>query len=1079
MTLNSLAERKADSTRNLAEFNNLSLPGVREQVSEMLRMIGNEGIFSTYTKHDISHIDEMLEMLEWVIPECTANKMTPADWLLVVLSIYLHDLGLLVTSEEYQNRNENEEFCLWFKGLDYTSEGREYLIARTHRMNQDEKDRFFFQEYIRKGHAARIREWITGAHTRTWGAKISKIAQEVEKLLSPLPVRFRGYLGLVCESHHKNNLDKREVYPLYAPCGKKTDSAVNVQYAAILLRTVDLLHITQDRTPSVMLQTIELSDPKSVNEWDRQLGTFAVLPRKREFDPNDPQSTVIQISANFSEELPLFSLQEYITYANKQIIQSRRWANKSREDTDAKHYAFPWTSVKSDVRLQGVPPSPLKFELDRGRLLNLLVGHTIYNDATVAIRELLQNSIDAVRFQHHLDTRESQGKAQPPSAIGTVRVIWNSSSRKLIVEDNGTGMDREIIEEHLMMVGASYYNTPQFEAEHGEFSPISHFGIGVLTCFMVSDDIEIVTCRNGQGHRIRMTSVDTDYLLRELNPNDELLAGIVPHGTRVTLRLRETVDTEKRTIEDIVRYWVILPSCNVEFFEVGKEPQTIGFQSPEEALKYFHTRHSKQEEIDYIPTRLSLRGEKTKSDVEFLLKTSEDPEMSSENTSLSGKYELAFAVESNWSRERIFASQPGTGKDAPAVCIEGIRVSNSLPWFVERRGISALLAVRGDRQFRTTVSRSGLERDEEFDRVGKLCVDMLFQHIKDEIRSISNKKGKPLSQASSTSKWLHKKISTSFVRDEISVKYLEHSYINLPCMVIEELSGEISSELKTSRSLLSYVELSKKQNFWTIESRLLDSIGTISRDLGRELSLNEFLVALAPDYKELQFNPFLPDAHLFKEFITKSHYPRKALFSRQNRHAAIEWVRKDDNSGCMDLRLDKFIAINEELEELNARMHTIRRRSNESPFDSEIITEKSSFSIKIAEIEGDDHDIQILSTRTCFIVKKDSEFESIWNKLILATQHLNSSRTLNHEDFMKAVLAFLSIAYYLSLGSQAGRNGYYGGELVPIWRDGVEFLQRALDNLEEDLQLPSHPSKLIPERWIYNASSYWIDWLSY
>ena len=41
-------------------------------------------------------------------------------------------------------------------------------------------------------------------------------------------------------------------------------------------------------------------------------------------------------------------------------------------------------------------------------------------------------------------------------------VKWEADSRVLAVEDNGTGMDRDIIEHHLMMVGASYYDTASF-----------------------------------------------------------------------------------------------------------------------------------------------------------------------------------------------------------------------------------------------------------------------------------------------------------------------------------------------------------------------------------------------------------------------------------------------------------------------------------------------------------------------------------------------------------------------------------------------------------------------------------------
>ena len=83
------AEQLADKARELPAFKNFSLPGVKRQIRAMLAMIGRvKGIFSTYTLHDISHIDGMLNMLEWLVPQETKAKMTLPDWLLIVLTVY-------------------------------------------------------------------------------------------------------------------------------------------------------------------------------------------------------------------------------------------------------------------------------------------------------------------------------------------------------------------------------------------------------------------------------------------------------------------------------------------------------------------------------------------------------------------------------------------------------------------------------------------------------------------------------------------------------------------------------------------------------------------------------------------------------------------------------------------------------------------------------------------------------------------------------------------------------------------------------------------------------------------------------
>ena len=65
------------------------------------------------------------------------------------------------------------------------------------------------------------------------------------------------------------------------------------------------------------------------------------------------------------------------------------------------------------------------------------------------------------------------------AAIGKVLVKWNPDTRELVVEDNGIGMNLDVIKFHLMRVGASYYDTPQFHTDNKDFSPISKFGIGI------------------------------------------------------------------------------------------------------------------------------------------------------------------------------------------------------------------------------------------------------------------------------------------------------------------------------------------------------------------------------------------------------------------------------------------------------------------------------------------------------------------------------------------------------------------------------------------------------------------------
>ena len=161
---------------------------------------------------------------------------------------------------------------------------------------------------------------------------------------------------------------------------------------------------------------------------------------------------------------------------------------RSQKSRTSKKLSFPWRFIDDGhIKTEGFIPRKFGFELDQERILDLLTGHTLYNDSAVVLRELAQNSIDAVRLQAHEQQKDSH-------EVGKVDIRWNSKHFEMEVIDNGTGMSQDVVEKHLLKVGSSRYQDEKFKEQHPEFSPISRFGIGVLSAFMVADTVEIITC---------------------------------------------------------------------------------------------------------------------------------------------------------------------------------------------------------------------------------------------------------------------------------------------------------------------------------------------------------------------------------------------------------------------------------------------------------------------------------------------------------------------------------------------------------------------------------------------------------
>ncbi|AZN39159.1 HD domain-containing protein [Paenibacillus albus] len=138
------AEKFADKVRELPNFRGVSLPDIKEKVENLLSMIGREGVFSTYTKHDISHIESMLYSLDWLIPESTQKAFTSVDWLLIVLTVYFHDLGMLVTKDEYKQREVNSLYTDFRKWITEDPSGKDYL-SRAKELDDEEKEKFFIK----------------------------------------------------------------------------------------------------------------------------------------------------------------------------------------------------------------------------------------------------------------------------------------------------------------------------------------------------------------------------------------------------------------------------------------------------------------------------------------------------------------------------------------------------------------------------------------------------------------------------------------------------------------------------------------------------------------------------------------------------------------------------------------------------------------------------------------------------------------------------------------------------------------------------------------------------------------------
>lgn len=152
------------------------------------------------------------------------------------------------------------------------------------------------------------------------------------------------------------------------------------------------------------------------------------------------------------------------------------------------------------------------FQVNLKGMIALLSEH-IYSNPSTFVRELLQNGIDAITAFRSLDE----------SHEGCIRVIL-SADGSMVFEDNGIGLKEEEIHQVLTVIGES---SKRGELDSKDF--IGRFGIGLLSCFVVSNEIVFET-RSAMGTDVLRWCGKADGTYETIRLDEER-----PIGTRVLL----------------------------------------------------------------------------------------------------------------------------------------------------------------------------------------------------------------------------------------------------------------------------------------------------------------------------------------------------------------------------------------------------------------------------------------------------------------------------------------------------------------------------------------------------------------
>ncbi|WP_310447978.1 molecular chaperone HtpG [Thiobacillus sp.] len=179
----------------------------------------------------------------------------------------------------------------------------------------------------------------------------------------------------------------------------------------------------------------------------------------------------------------------------------------------------------------------LGFQAEVKQLLQLMI-HSLYSNKDIFLRELVSNAADAsdkLRFEGLSDPALFEDDSELK-----IRIAFDRDARTLTISDNGIGMNRQEVIEHIGTIAKS--GTREFFSQLSgdqkkDAALIGQFGVGFYSAFIVADRVTLTTRRAGltPEHGVRWESEGAgDYTLETVEKPTR--------GTEIVLHLREAED---------------------------------------------------------------------------------------------------------------------------------------------------------------------------------------------------------------------------------------------------------------------------------------------------------------------------------------------------------------------------------------------------------------------------------------------------------------------------------------------------------------------------------------------------------
>lgn len=560
-------EKKCQCLKNgfdiLTEWRNKK----RQHVSR-LEMIAFD--FQHFSRHDDSHAVNILEIIEMILGKKRVNLLSVGDLWILLECAYTHDLGMSLNYQELKKLwEEDENFRKYienaligvdsdefqaagfYKRLDNLIRGKEFnaeiekyqylenIFPESWPVELTRSISLLISGYVRPKHARRV-----------WEASRKEDGEADSAIMD----RLYDAMLTACELHGKAFT---EIINELSYCAKGFgNTQIHPRFAAAMLQIGDMLDLDNNRF-----------NPRVIERWGNLPHVSMLHYQKHKAITHIAiKETGIEIEAKSNDIEVCSVISEWFEMIDKTTKELMYHWNEIMPPSLQGCLLCPSKCVvyyvegSSDAKL--LAKKDRGFEVNKKKMIDLLIGSSIYTNKMDFAREYLQNALDATKMQLWIDLKNgiyNFSELINPETIDEdihtilpfdineeiykhyeIRIYIDLDLKRQKVKmsfvDNGIGMEDDCIKT-IARIGTGWRGRKKYNSEINSMPkwlrPTGGFGIGLQSAFMVTDKVVIYTksADDFYGKKLTLQSPQQKGILEE-----EALSGI-QRGTRIEVEI--------------------------------------------------------------------------------------------------------------------------------------------------------------------------------------------------------------------------------------------------------------------------------------------------------------------------------------------------------------------------------------------------------------------------------------------------------------------------------------------------------------------------------------------------------------